>query len=181
MTPAMGVDLLLWVFLAILAVVALRLADLYSATFVLGAYSLVMCLVWTRLNGVDVAFTEASVGAGASGVLIMAAIHLTASEEKKREEGSRLLQKLVVGVVLLLLIYGTTGLPDYADPAAPIHHHVSPRYMSHDILHEAGVPNMVTTILAYYRGYDTMGETTVVFTAGASVLLLLRRKKKASA
>jgi hypothetical protein len=44
--------------------------------------------------------------------------------------------------------------------------------------HETEVPNMVTYILADYRGYDTLGETTVIFTAGISVILLLRRRGK---
>ena len=41
---------------------------------------------------------------------------------------------------------------------------------------ETGVPNMVTYGLADYRGYDTLGETSVIFTAGVSVILLLRRR-----
>lgn len=44
--------------------------------------------------------------------------------------------------------------------------------------HETEVPNMVTYILADYRGYDTLGETTVIFTAGVAVILLLRRREK---
>jgi multicomponent Na+:H+ antiporter subunit B len=43
-------------------------------------------------------------------------------------------------------------------------------------LKETAVPNMVTYGLADYRGYDTLGETTVIFTAGVSVILLLRRR-----
>lgn len=43
---------------------------------------------------------------------------------------------------------------------------------------ETGVPNMVTYGLADYRGYDTLGETAVIFTAGVSVILLLRRRGK---
>ena len=45
-------------------------------------------------------------------------------------------------------------------------------------LEETAVPNMVTYGLADYRGYDTLGETTVIFTAGVSVILLLRRRRK---
>jgi multicomponent Na+:H+ antiporter subunit B len=44
---------------------------------------------------------------------------------------------------------------------------------------ETGVPNVVTAVLASYRGYDTLGETVVVFTAGAGVIALLRRRRKA--
>ena len=76
-----------------------------------------------------------------------------------------------------MLVYGTLGLPAFSDPQAPIHTHVVPRYMN-DIKTEVDVPNVVTAVLASYRGYDTLGETTVVFTAGAGVVALLRRRRR---
>ena len=81
---------------------------------------------------------------------------------------------LAVGGVL---VYGTLGLPEFSDPQAPIHVHVVPRYLN-EIKKEVDVPNVVTAVLASYRGYDTLGETTVVFTAGAGVIALLRRRRK---
>ena len=57
--------------------------------------------------------------------------------------------------------------------------HVVPRYLN-DAVKETGVPNVVTAVLASYRGYDTLGETTVVFTAGAGVIALLRRRRRAA-
>jgi multicomponent Na+:H+ antiporter subunit B len=81
---------------------------------------------------------------------------------------------MAVGAVL---VYGTLGLPAFSDPQAPIHVHVVPRYL-HQIKQEVDVPNVVTAVLASYRGYDTLGETTVVFTAGAGVIALLRRRRK---
>jgi multicomponent Na+:H+ antiporter subunit B len=57
---------------------------------------------------------------------------------------------------------------------------VVPRYLL-DSLKETGVPNVVTSVLASYRGYDTLGETTVVFTAGAGVIALLRRRRRRAA
>ena len=71
-------------------------------------------------------------------------------------------------------MYGVFGLPDFGDPTAPIHRNVVPRYMQN----ETDVPNVVTAVLASFRGYDTLGETTVVFTAGAGIIALLRRRKK---
>lgn len=81
----------------------------------------------------------------------------------------------------LILIYGAAELPDFGDPNAPASQHVSPRYIE-KTLEETEVPNMVTSVLADYRGYDTFGETTVIFTAGISCLLILRalRKEKKS-
>jgi len=76
-----------------------------------------------------------------------------------------------------LLLYGVAHLPAFGDPAAPIHHHVAPRYLN-DVVAETGVPNAVTAVLASYRGYDTLGETTVIFTAGIGVLLLLKGRRR---
>ena len=77
----------------------------------------------------------------------------------------------------LLLLYGAAEMPDWGDPNSPASRHVSPRYIENSY-GETEVPNMVTAVLADYRGYDTFGETTVVFTAGICVLLILRGTKK---
>lgn len=73
-----------------------------------------------------------------------------------------------------LLIYGTKDMPKWGDPNSPASLHVSPRYIEKTI-EETATPDMVTSVLADYRGYDTLGETTVIFTAGIACLLLLRR------
>ncbi len=80
----------------------------------------------------------------------------------------------IVAATGAALIYGTLDMPHYGDPEAPIHQHVAPRYLN-ESPSEVGVPNIVTAVLASYRGYDTLGETTVIFTAGVAVMLLLGR------
>lgn len=77
----------------------------------------------------------------------------------------------------ILLIYGTEDFPRWGDPSQPASVHVSPRYIEKTV-EETAVPNIVTAVLADYRGYDTMFETTVIFTAGIVVMMLLRRPKK---
>jgi multicomponent Na+:H+ antiporter subunit B len=76
-----------------------------------------------------------------------------------------------------LLAFGALDMPAWGDPNTPANSHVSPRYIE-ESFHETEVPNMVTAVLADYRSYDTLGETTVVFTAGICCLLLLRRFRK---
>jgi multicomponent Na+:H+ antiporter subunit B len=76
-----------------------------------------------------------------------------------------------------LLIYATVDFPDWADPNQPASLHVSPRYIEKTV-EETAVPNIVTAVLADYRGYDTMFETAVIFIAGIVVMMLLRRPKK---
>ena len=70
------------------------------------------------------------------------------------------------------LVYGTYDIPSFGDPYAPAQQHVKPHYIKHSE-EETGVANVVTAILASYRGYDTLGEVMVVFTAGIGVLLLI--------
>ena len=159
------------------AVVTLaRARNLFGVVVLSGIYSFLMATVLVAMDAVDVAMTEAAVGAGISMVLFLGALFLCRSEETKpvRSPWLPLAASIAVGA---LLMYGTLGLPGFADPNAPIHTHVAPRYLQQGVI-ETGVPNIVSAVLASYRGYDTLGETTVVFTAGAGVVALLRRRRK---
>ncbi|HKJ63981.1 MAG TPA: Na(+)/H(+) antiporter subunit B, partial [Desulfopila sp.] len=77
-----------------------------------------------------------------------------------------------------LLIYGTLDMPHFGKADAPVHEHVAPRYLN-ESMEEIGVPNVVTSVLASYRGFDTLGETLVIFTAGIGVMSLLRISRQA--
>jgi multicomponent Na+:H+ antiporter subunit B len=167
------------VLLALMVALTLGIAvqrNLYAVVVLSGAYSFLMATVLVALDAVDVAMTEASVGAGISTVLLLGALYLCGGEEAKPL--TRPWLPLAIAIVIAgALVYGTLGLPAFSDPQAPIHAHVVPRYLN-EALKETGVPNVVTAVLASYRGYDTLGETTVVFTAGAGVIALLRRRKR---
>jgi uncharacterized MnhB-related membrane protein len=67
---------------AISAIGALAVKDLLSAVILYGAYSFMLCLLWAIMGAVDVAFTEASVGAGISTVLFVAAVFRTSRRTK---------------------------------------------------------------------------------------------------
>ncbi len=75
-------DLILLIFIVICAIAAINIKDLMSAVIILGAYGFFMCLLWTEMGAVDVAFTEASVGAGIGTVLFIAAINKTSRRSK---------------------------------------------------------------------------------------------------
>jgi len=76
-----------------------------------------------------------------------------------------------------LLIYSTADMPGWGDPNSPASRHVSPRYLERS-LEETEVANVVTSVLADYRGYDTLGEATVIFSAGMACIFLLRRRRR---
>ena len=79
---------------------------------------------------------------------------------------------LVLLLAAAILIYAARDLPRLGDPLSPAATHVSPRYIEHSHT-ETGAPNFVTAVLADYRGYDTLGETTVIFTAGLACIFIL--------
>ena len=162
---------LLLAFMAVTAFGMVHLRPLFAVAMLMGIYSLLSASLFVVLDAVDVAFTEAAVGAGISTVLMLATLALTARAEK-RPRHTAILPIIVVVATGATLVYGTLDMPPYGDPEAPIHQHVAPRYI-HDSPTEIGIPNMVTSVLASYRGYDTLGEVTVIFTAGVGVLMLL--------
>ncbi len=170
------IDMVLLAFLIVVAIAVTRTLNLFATAVLTGVYSLLMACVFTVLDAVDVAFTEAAVGAGISTVLFLATLSLTTQREKPHHHYNwgALAAALLTGGAL---VYGTFDMPHFGDPNAPIHQHVAPHYIgvSPD---EIGVPNIVTSVLASYRGYDTLGETAVIFTACMGVLLLLGREKR---
>lgn len=154
----------------------IRSRNLFGAVVLSGIYSFLMATVLFALDAADVAMTEAAVGAGLSTVLLLGALYLCKSEEAKPLRRPWFPLALSVALTLTLMA-GTVGLPFFSDPMAIIHQHVVPRYLN-DMPAEVGIPNVVSAVLASYRSYDTLGETTVVFTAGAGVVALLRRRRK---
>ncbi|HLS97307.1 MAG: DUF4040 domain-containing protein [Porticoccaceae bacterium] len=165
-------------FLAATAVAVIRLHNLFTVVMLFGVYSLLSASVFLIMDAGDVAFTEAAVGAGITTVLMLSTVALTGARVRRRKGRARTLLPLaLVSLTGLALVWGTLDLPSYGDPDAPIHHHVAPRYIEQSPV-EIGIPNMVASILASYRGFDTLGEVTVVFTAGLGVLLLLGGRRK---
>ena len=161
--------------MAVTVVVLARSRNLFAVVVLAGIYSFLMATVMVAMDAVDVAMTEAAVGAGISTVLFLGALYLCKSEEA--QDFHRPWMSLAVSLAVgLLVMYGTLGLPEFSDPQAPIHQHVAPRYLK-EMPKEVDIPNAVTAVLASYRGFDTLGETVVVFTAGAGVIALLRRRR----
>ena len=191
-----------------LALAAVRMQELLAATAVLGAYSLMMAVLWAWMNALDVSFTEAAVGAGISTVLMLAAIVRVGRRESSRDRaplfrtslgtfrsrikdeggraaharGARFSAFAACALVAVGLLYGIPDMPPVGSHDAPalVHPDVAQRYLHKSpnredgTLGEVGPANIITSVLGDYRGYDTMGETVVIFTAALCVVLLLR-------
>lgn len=172
----MPIELVLFAMLVVMALLIAHMRNLFGAAMLFGIFSLLSAGLFTLMDAVDVAFTEAAVGAGISTVLILGTLALTSNEE--RNGPVRMTPILLVTAVGCVLLYGARDLPTFGDPEAPIHQHLAPDYVD-GTEHDIDMPNIVTAVLASYRGYDTFGETVVIFTAGVGVMLLLtgRRRK----
>ena len=166
------IDLSLLTMLVIVAFVMVRSRQLFVIVMLSGIYSLLSAAFFVSLDAVDVAFTEASVGAGVSTVLMLGAMLLTVRREKPVRSGRSPLAILVVALVGSALIYATLDMPAYGDGASPANSYMGEVYVDRTAK-EIAVPNIVTAVLASYRGFDTLGETMVIFTAGLGVILLL--------
>ena len=166
-----AIDIILFGLLALTAVEIARLRNLFAVVALSGVFSLLSAGLFVTLDAVDVAFTEAAVGAGVSTVLMLGGLSLTTQWERIPSHTS-VLPFFVVLVTGGVLVYGTLDVPPFGDPNAPVHQHVAPEYIEGSE-HVIEVPNIVTSVLASYRGFDTLGETVVIFTAGIAVIAML--------
>jgi len=155
----------------ITALAIVRTPNLFVAVMLSGVFSLLLAANFFILDSPDVALTEAAVGAGISTVLFLGALSLTA-EHERAGSANRFAALTVVTATSLVVIYATLDKPPMGDPNAPVHQHVAPWYLK-NTPELIDVPNIVTAVLASFRGYDTLGEVFVVFTAGIGVLFLL--------
>jgi multicomponent Na+:H+ antiporter subunit B len=169
-TVLFGVFLLTLLVITALAVVQTR--NLVVAVMLLGIFSLLLAVNFFLLDAADVALTEAAVGAGISTVLFLGALALTSEHEHRRQtRRRRALSLLVVVSAALVLVYATFDKPRFGDPNAPVLQYLGPWYLA-ETPEYVDIPNVVTAVLGSFRGYDTLGEVFVVFTAGLGVLFL---------
>jgi len=160
-------------FLVITVVAIVFTNDLFNVGILTSVYSFFMTLLLFVLDAVDVAMTEAAVGAGITTVLLLSTVYLVGNKEIKPLH-KPFLPIFVSLIIVSTLIFGTSYLPEIGSLANVVHQHVAPRYL-YESINETGVPNIVTAVLASYRGFDTLGETTVVFTAGVGVYAFLKK------
>jgi len=149
--------------------------NLFSAIMATTIFSLISALIFLLLDGVDVSLTEAAVGAGISTILFLSTLKHTNVIIKKSNTPSFPL--IILFLLLLgLLSFAVSDLPEFGNFNQTSNSEVTKYYINKSKT-EMGIPNVVTSILAGYRGFDTLGEVVVIFIAGISVLGILRKKK----
>lgn len=162
-------------FLVLVAISLLWARSLFVTLILLSAYSGGAALLLSVLGAPDVAFTEVVVGAGVSAVLLVALLRrIDPRDLPRRGPAFRAAAGLTAAALAGALLLGTLALPPFGDPQAPAARHVSPRYAERAWA-DTRTPNLVTAVLADYRGFDTLIETAVIATAALGSLLVMRR------
>ncbi|MFC6826150.1 DUF4040 domain-containing protein [Halopelagius fulvigenes] len=177
MTVQLPIYAALLTFVVAAALAATFLRDVLGAIIVFAGFSLGVAIVWVLLSAPDVALTEAAVGAGVTTVLFLVTIARTV-----RPGGDRLFEPIgwrsaALVTALMAVLFSTVGsLPRIGDPNSPVATSEITAYYLENAYPETGVENVVTAVLAAYRGFDTLGEATVVIAAGVAVLVVLRQE-----
>jgi len=174
MIGALDAALLVFVLICALATAVIR--DVLGAIIAFSAYSLGIAVIWVLLRAPDVGLTEAAVGAGVMTVLFLLTIAKTV-----RPAGDRTFERVdfrALGVsIALVAVLSTTlfALPAVGDSGSAVASDDVTDYYLDNAYHEAEVKNAVTAVLAAYRGFDTLGEAAVVYSAGVGLLVVLRK------
>ncbi|WP_135533309.1 MULTISPECIES: DUF4040 domain-containing protein [Halostella] len=158
------------------AVTAALLRDVLGSIIAFAGYSLGIAILWVYLQAPDVALTEAAVGAGVMTLLFLLTLVRTVrppSDELLESVGWR--GATAGGALAAALLTTVPSLPAIGDPDAPVVAGEVTQYYLDNAYGETEVENVVTAVLAAYRGFDTLGEAVVVFAAGVAVLVVLRQ------
>jgi len=161
MTLALAVDLSLILLVLAVAGWIITVRDTFAAVIGFVAYGLLLGLIWVRLAAPDVALTEAAIGGGLTGaLLISAAARLRRTEAAARAEYPgvliRTLATVLAVTVAAALAMGVLALPAPAPTLAPA---------AAASLATTGVGNPVTAVLLAFRAMDTLLEAIVVLLA----------------
>ena len=178
MSLSLILNLVLLVFLLIMALAILKTKHLFAMAMLFGLYSLLVAGLFVVLDAPDVAFTEAAVGTGISTVLMLVTLASIKDGHEAVSTGKTRVAPLIICTLMGgLLIFGTHDIAELGDVQSAPNQQIAKRFIEQGQA-ETGVPNLVTAVLASYRGFDTLGEVTVVLTAGIGVLLLLGQRRK---
>lgn len=161
--------------LVIISIKIITAKDLLEAIIYSSAFSLLIGVSYLLMDAPDVAMTEAALGACLSTCVYLNLLRKLPSNLKIIQKTRIISTSLICLLFVVTLTYMGLELPDYGDEHALLHTHLT-KYYIENTSKDIGIPSFVAAILASYRGYDTLGETSVILIAGISVLLVFSRK-----
>lgn len=152
--------------------------NLTESILLMSAFSLIIAICYLFMDAPDVAMTETALGACLSTCVLLNLVKIIGNENYKSVSKTRFLFAVILCMILLLLLtMASLELPLYGHPDTEVQLHLT-KYYIENTKNDVGIPSIVAAILGSYRGYDTLGETSVILIAGIAVVLILARRRE---
>ena len=165
----------------VLAFVCFKLVisqSLIESVILMSVFSLLLVICYLFMDAPDVAMTEVSLGVCLSTCVLLNLIKIFGDKNGRAVSRVRIISAaFLCFTFILFLAFASLDLPLYGEANSPVQSHLTKYYLE-NTKYEIAIPSIVTAILASYRGYDTLGETTVILIAGLGVSLILARRKE---
>lgn len=150
--------------------------NLLNSVILLSAFSLLIGIYYLALDAPDVAMTEAALGACLSTCVLINLVKLVGESSGEIKRSRFVFAGIICVAFVSILTWSSIDLPEFGSGNTPLQLHVS-KYYVENTQKDIGIPSIVAAILASYRGFDTLGETSVILIAGLGVAVILNRKR----
>ncbi len=152
--------------------------NLIESVLLMSGFSLLISICYLFMDAPDVAMTETALGACLSTCVLLNLTKIFGNKEGKAASNPRTIWAMIICIIFVgFLTFASFDLPLYGKENTPVHQHLSKYYLE-NTKNDIDIPSVVAAILASYRGFDTLGETSVILIAGLGVLLILARRKE---
>lgn len=150
--------------------------NLIESLIISSLFSLIISLCYLLLDAPDVAMTETALGAALSTCVILNVIKITGGDYHQSSKLRIILSSILCLSFILILGWVSLDFAEFGSISTPVQEHLTKYYIQNTKI-DIGIPSFTAAILASYRGFDTLGETTVILIAGLAVLIISSRRK----
>lgn len=154
--------------------------SLIESVIIMSVFSLFIGICYLFMDAPDVAMTETALGACLSTCVLLNLVKIVGEDVGKPQKTKIALATLLCITLVACLSWASLDLPQFGTEDSPLQTHLT-KYYVENTRNDIAIPSIVAAILASYRGYDTLGETTVILIAGLAVLVIISRRKKGNA
>ncbi len=176
-------EILLGISALVMVITCIRLMvsrSLIESVILMSVFSLFIGICYLFMDAPDVAMTETALGACLSTCVLLNLVKIVGEDVGSPQKTKIVLATLLCITLVACLSWASLDLPQFGTEDSPLQTHLTKYYLE-NTRNDIAIPSVVAAILASYRGYDTLGETTVILIAGLAVLVIISRRKKANA
>lgn len=176
-TTLLFIASLVMIFVCIRVIVSKNIIDLI---IIMSVFSIFISICYLFMDAPDVAMTETALGACLSTCVLLNVAKITGEETGKTSKNKYILSTILCLIFVVCFAWAGQDLPTFGSAETPLQTHLT-KYYIENTHKEIGIPSLVAAILGSYRGFDTLGETTVILIAGLAVLVIITRRRQNNA